>query len=436
MLKQKLCFWLMAILCLGYSSAQTNTAAQNGNWNHPDTWSLNHPPTAQEVVMIPQGKTIKLTKGNLYAKEVHINGNLRPKNRNTNFHLHTEQVHIMNGGKLTIGSAQTPHQGKAIFSLLGDKSDFDQEELLTGMGRKFIGVMSGGTLAMHGASTTSWTHLEGTVTAGATQIIVSDAVNWSMDDYIVIASSTTNRHEAEKLKISDISPDGKTITLATPLSHNHIGKIKNYEKPSDQTTWTVDMRAEVGLLSHNIKVQGDAASEIEGFGGHIMVMDGGKARMSGVELYRMGQKAVLGRYPFHWHLLGENGSNQYIKNSSIHHSFNRAVTIHGTWNTLVENNFCYDHIGHIFLEDGSEQGNVISKNVVLLTTRPTEGEELTPSDNQLDILQARTPASYWITNPNNIFTDNVAAGSQGTGFWFALPKDRWALPKTTPDSQQ
>jgi cell migration-inducing and hyaluronan-binding protein len=39
---------------------------------------------------------------------------------------------------------------------------------------------------------------------------------------------------------------------------------------------------------------------------------------------------------------------------------------------------------------------------------------LLPSDN--------TASSFWITNPDNIYRDNVAAGSEQTGFWFALPE--------------
>ncbi len=42
------------------------------------------------------------------------------------------------------------------------------------------------------------------------------------------------------------------------------------------------------------------------------------------------------------------------------------------------------------------------------------GEDtLLPSDN--------TVASFWITNPDNTYIDNVAAGSDETGFWFSLP---------------
>ncbi|NJM78844.1 MAG: T9SS type A sorting domain-containing protein [Flavobacterium sp.] len=61
--------------------------------------------------------------------------------------------------------------------------------------------------------------------------------------------------------------------------------------------------------------------------------------------------------------------------------------------------------------------------MVFVSRRPKAGEQLTPSDNQFDAPQNRTPASYWITNPNNYFENNVAAGTEGTGFWFAFPQN-------------
>src|SRR6185312_9977413 len=41
-------------------------------------------------------------------------------------------------------------------------------------------------------------------------------------------------------------------------------------------------------------------------------------------------------------------------------------------------------------------------------------DTLLPSDN--------TVAGYWITNPDNTFIDNVAAGSEENGFWLSLPE--------------
>ncbi|MCL6252354.1 hypothetical protein M3P36_15040, partial [Altererythrobacter sp. KTW20L] len=42
------------------------------------------------------------------------------------------------------------------------------------------------------------------------------------------------------------------------------------------------------------------------------------------------------------------------------------------------------------------------------------GNTLLPSDN--------TVASFWITNPDNSYIDNVAAGSDQVGFWFSIPE--------------
>mgnify|MGYP001765254061 CR=1 FL=1 len=39
---------------------------------------------------------------------------------------------------------------------------------------------------------------------------------------------------------------------------------------------------------------------------------------------------------------------------------------------------------------------------------------LLPSDN--------TVAAYWITNPDNTYINNVAAGSDANGFWMSLPE--------------
>ncbi|MCH7840941.1 MAG: hypothetical protein IID38_12000, partial [Planctomycetes bacterium] len=189
------------------------------------------------------------------------------------------------------------------------------------------------------------------------------------------------------------------------------------------------LRAEVGLLSRNITIQGAANSTTDGFGAHVMIhgpiQDGmtthpsGEGYVKGVEIFRAGQKSRLARYPFHWHLVQDSGAGQYFMDNAVHTSFNRAITIHGTDYVTVENNFFYDHIGHgIFLEDGAERFNVIRGNVVALTRRPVPGEEVIPSDNSHDEAQNRTPASFWITNPNNTIEDNVAAGTEGTGFWF------------------
>src|SRR5690606_15144372 len=213
----------------------------------------------------------------------------------------------------------------------------------------------------------------------------------------------------------------------------HFGKV----------TFEVDERGEVGLLTRNIKIQASADAEQSYFGGHIMAMPSSKMFVSGVELNRMGQHMILARYPMHWHLVGD-ATGQYIRNAAIHDTYSRCVTVHGPHNLKIENNVTYNNVGHCsVLEDGIETGNQTVKNLAIQTkchpTKPcvptnlaaagefdyanrqalrrvsmSAQETLLPSDN--------TVASFWITNPDNDFIDNVAAGSDENGFWMSLPE--------------
>jgi hypothetical protein len=58
-------------------------------------------------------------------------------------------------------------------------------------------------------------------------------------------------------------------------------------------------------------------------------------QFSHVELQWVGQAFRLGRYPIHFHMHGD-GSGSWVKGCSIHHSFQRAVTIHGTHRVLLQ----------------------------------------------------------------------------------------------------
>ena len=137
----------------------------------------------------------------------------------------------------------------------------------------------------------------------------------------------------------------------------HFGKI----------TFDVDERGEVGLLTRNIRLQASADAEQSFFGGHVMAMGASKMFVEGVEFNRMGQNLTLARYPIHWHLVGD-AKGQYIRNASIHDTYNRCVTMHGTNFLRVENNVTYNTVGHcFFLEDGVEHGNEFVHNLGIMT---------------------------------------------------------------------
>jgi cell migration-inducing and hyaluronan-binding protein len=366
------------------------------------------------AVVIPAGKTIVLDVSPPALASLTVDGTLRFAEQD----IALSSGWIVVRGRFEIGSEAQPFQHQASITLTG----LEGEDVM-GMGAKVFGAMSGGAIELHGAKRAGWTRLVASAAAGTNQLKLEQAVDWKPGDHLVVASTDLDPQQAEELYVAGVQ--GTTVTVSTPLHFAHFGLSQTFAgKPLEE-------RAEVGLLSRNIVLRGDDASNLNGFGGHMMAMQGGIMHIEGVEITRMGQKKVLARYPMHWHLEGAV-DGQYFRDNSVWHTYNRCVTVHGTSNAVVAGNVCYDDIGHAyFLEDGAETGNLFEDNLGVLTRLPAAGEAVIPTDV--------TPATFWITNPDNTYRRNVAAGSRGFGFWFALPASPTGLstgsallPRETP----
>jgi len=378
-------------------------------------------PAKDDVVTIEKDMNVILDVSPPPLHGIKLNGTLSFAD-NKDLELTTEW--IMLHGELEIGTEARPHTRKATITLTNTVPD---EEPMKGMGDRGI-MISGGTLNLHGDRKHTWTKLAQTAAAGSTSIQVVDASGWRAGDEIVLASTDFDPRQAERRTIAAIK--GNTITLDKKLDYMHFGKI----------TFEVDQRGEVGLLTRNIKLQASTDAEQSFQGGHVMAMGASKMFVEGVEFNRMGQNLTLARYPIHWHLVGD-AKGQYIRNAGIHDTFNRCVTVHGTNNLQVENNVTYNNVGHcFFLEDGIETGNQFVRNLAIQTkchtSKPCDPTNLAPfgatagtnfnttGQDSKDVLipSDNTVSTFWITNPDNIYRDNVAAGSDATGFWFAFPE--------------
>ena len=395
-------------------------------WSDPSTWPSGQVPAAGDAVEVTRDMDVVLDVDAPGLRSLTIQGSLTFSDER-DISLESEWIYVP-GGSLTIGTADNPHTSKATITLTDNVSGED----INTMGDRGIMLMRG-TLTLHGNRDHTWSKLSSTADAGSTAFTVLDASGWQAGDEVVLASTDFNPRQAERRTITAVN--GNTITIDRPLEYMHFGEI----------TFGVDERGEVANLTRNIRIQASEDAEESYIGGHIMAMVGSRLQIDSVELNRMGQHLTLARYPVHWHVLGE-GLGQYVRNASIHDNYNRCVTVHGTHNLRIENNVTYNTVGHcFFMEDGIETGNEFRRNLAIQTKcHPTldcvptnlaaNGEIDNPYGNMAAYREAsfhggntllpsdNTVASFWITNPDNTYVDNVAAGSDQVGFWLSIPQ--------------
>ena len=465
----------------GWNTSSTQSGWQ-GDWVNVENVSPNE---WHHVVLVLDGDAPQTTTS--------LNGNTKT--------LTTRWMHLNSGGVFQIGTAADRYdQGDFVLTLTGTDPNADHIiETATGTidvtdNDGFLMTATGGSLQFYGEEKLSYTKLAATAAEDANQITVANVIernftngtslngefltsaaddgvlNWEVGDEIVIASSSLDYREEDVRSIVSVNDNGNgtsTIVLDSPLSHRHFGESEAYSNAS--RSWEIDMRAEVGLLRRNVRIQGTAAQDTDdtfgdranatyvntqrpdfvvggttnevvqdvtnGVGAHTMIMAGsGQITVDGVQLDLMGQAGRIGRYPIHWHVAGDR-TGDVLRNTSITNSNNRGVTIHGTQNLQIEGVLLHDIHGHgFFFEDGVETGNELTANIAFGIHRV--GRRLSANNfNQdetyfdpftvdlHDDLFVKGPrgvlsAAFWVTNPNNDFVGNVTAGSQGMGFWY------------------
>lgn len=111
----------------------------------------------------------------------------------------------------------------------------------------------------------------------------------------------------------------------------------------------------------------------------------------------------------------------YFKASSVHRSYYRCATIHGTNKATVTENVFYDAIGScLYMEDGIEILNTISYNlgahIHMIGPEPaTGGNQYIPVISQSDKLLVPSDVAavvFYITNVHNNVIGNAASGGK------------------------
>ncbi|MCB1583932.1 MAG: right-handed parallel beta-helix repeat-containing protein [Xanthomonadales bacterium] len=403
-------------------------------WSNPASWGSNVVPVADEIVTIPLGQTIYLDVNTAALSELNIQGELIFLRQNLS--LTSDVINLT--GALQIGTAAQPFAQQATINLTGAFADGDMTRGL---------MVQGGRLELHGrVPQPVWTKINQHIQVGDQQIELQESANWQSGDTVILAPTDYyGVAETETFEVSDGT--AAQLNLTTPVNNFRWGLLQyattggmntmagnDVTPPATEgfTPTVLDERAAIANLSRNIVIQApdDADWQNHGFGAHLMIMGlQSEVRIDGVEFNRVGHAGQLGRYPVHWHRLSYDDNawlgdvqGHYIKNSSIHDSQNRCITIHATNGLLIDNNICYDILGHgIFLEDAVERRNTITHNLVLKVRNPAPENALKLHEINTQTGIATGSSALWASNPDNTIVNNHFGDTEGFGMWLAFP---------------
>lgn len=380
------------------------------NWHDPSTWPSGSVPSPDTTITLPASTSVLVSScsfsSDVYSKIIIPEGS-QLIFADADISLRVRNIYVQ--GDLLIGSPTCRLNSYIDIEFVGAKSTSDS--IATSLGSKGIGVS--GSIDIHGFQYhPTWTRLSSSIVTGADVIQVQDANNWEVGQEIVVSTSywkdLTEGDYNEVRTIKAIDKSGKRIQVTEPFNFFHYA---GYEH-----------QVEVGLLTRRISLRGDDQSEKESFGGHIRVI--GEGRFSGVSATRMGQKNMIGKYPFHFHAMGP-APTSFVKDCSIVNSYYRCVAIHQTNNTQTLRNVAFNATGHCFyVEDGVEENNEISYNLAVRVNVIGEvmGGEAQTGDTTNENADFPLPADsaaagFYITNAYNTIIGNAASGGWA-GFSF------------------
>jgi G8 domain len=285
-------------------------------------------------------------------------------------------------------------------------------------------VCCSGRMEFHGAPMSrTWVKLAVTASKGDAAVTLAETVQgWRVGDHVIITDTqgipTPQRKPplglgfiAEERVIRTI--DGTQVVFDRPLDKEHLGADGQH--------------VEVANLSRNVIVE---SAEPQKARGHTMYHRESQGSISYAEFRRLGKEGVLGRYPLHYHLVGDTMRGSSVIGASIWDSGNRFLTIHGTNYLVVRDCVGYQSIGHgFFMEDGTEVYNVLDRNLAVqaYASKRQAGQAL-PFDANLG-------AGFWWANCLNTFTRNVACENNYGFFFEARPMEgaSLTLPVAQPD---
>lgn len=215
------------------------TSSQSGLWSSVSTWGDAGVPGDGDTVTIASGHTVTFdVDQSSFASGLAgltINGTLKFKEDSVTCLKMASNISIMVNGSLICGDENSPIQRPPVGSSTRTKIILQGTNVST----KIIGASNATIKFVGWTPTRNRTKLAANADSGSNQIILEDSLSLQSGDEILIGAGSINGGLTESrygiYTVSDVSSDGKTITLSQNLGHSRLSGdyVAWYSRPID-----------------------------------------------------------------------------------------------------------------------------------------------------------------------------------------------------------
>ena len=435
-----------------FAANPTIRSAANGAWSSPFTWIPARLPAPADIVSVAHTVTYDSTTGDANVIGIEADGVLRFSIGQTT-RLRVGTLLVLPNGTLEIGTASGPVAASATAEIIIKDNALntatDPDQYGTGL------LSVDGTVTIHGAvKTSTFVRAASEPRAGHTTISLAQPVaDWRVGDRIVLPDTRQVPAEhwfnpgyalqIEQRTIQNISPDGKLITVSSPLSFDHRG-ARDADGTPTVLSGSIALLPHVGNLTRNIIIRSENPS---GTRGHTLYTHRSKVAISYAQFQDLGRTRAtslngstnhIGRYPLHIHQLwgptnpANVGYQFVVLGNAVNDSLKWPIAVHGSHYGLIKQNVVFGGSqltgAGIAVEDGTETENVFEENFVVYIRG-----DINPRESGPRTTDGTTPGSaaecFWAAGFNNRFINNVAASCRnavqqivsGPGWKFIVP---------------
>ena len=344
-------------------------------WSNASMWiELGHdgipafPNLKDQVVKIPFEWTVMIDSEYVQIENLEVYGTLMFDDSLKSTTLRVQALQIW-GGTVMAGNSTHPFSSDSHLRIEFWAYPWNPPVQLGAFVNAGTNVLANlGRLELYGADrSVRWTRLRETSEVGSTWLYPDSfsSLDWGPGDEVAVSSTTHDQFEAEKFVIAFVdTPNERLLISSAMVQHKHFGAAS----AEIHNSKTLDVRAEIGLLSNNIEITSAAYGYTTyGLGCHVLTTSfggySGSTVLKNVHVKDCGQRDTT---RFAVNFLGPSGTNaSSLSGVTISESLAVGLSIRSATNMEISDMVIYKTVG--------SSVDIVDSTNITLSVRLTPG---------------------------------------------------------------